>query len=24
MAEGKPCTVKYDPDLPTSAVLQSW
>jgi len=24
LAEGKPCTVKYDPDLPTSAVLQSW
>ena len=24
MAEGKPCTVKYDPDMPTSAVLQSW
>jgi hypothetical protein len=24
MAEGKPFTVKYDPDLPTSAVLQSW
>ncbi len=24
MAEGKPCTVKYDPDLPTSAILQSW
>jgi len=24
MSEGKPCTVKYDPDLPTSAVLQSW
>jgi DNA-binding LytR/AlgR family response regulator len=24
LAEGKQCTVKYDPDLPTSAVLQSW
>ncbi len=24
LAEGKPCTVKYDPDMPTSAVLQSW
>ncbi len=24
MAEGKPCTVKFDPDMPTSAVLQSW
>lgn len=24
LGEGKPCTVKYDPDLPTSAVLQSW
>ena len=24
MAEGKPCTVKYDPDLPSSAILQSW
>jgi hypothetical protein len=24
MAEGKPCTVKYDPDMPSSAVLQSW
>ena len=24
MAEGKPCTVKYDPDMPTSAVLQGW
>jgi hypothetical protein len=24
MAEGKACTVKYDPDLPTSAILQSW
>jgi DNA-binding LytR/AlgR family response regulator len=24
MSEGKPCTVKYDPDLPSSAILQSW
>jgi hypothetical protein len=24
MSEGKQCTVKYDPDLPSSAVLQSW
>jgi hypothetical protein len=24
MAEGKPCTVKYDPDMPTSADLQGW
>ena len=24
LAEGKQCTVKFDPDLPTSAVLQSW
>jgi hypothetical protein len=24
LAEGKPCTVKYDPDLPTSAVVHSW
>ena len=24
LAEGKQCTVKYDPALPTSAVLQSW
>jgi DNA-binding LytR/AlgR family response regulator len=24
MAEGKPCTVKYDPDMPSSAILHSW
>lgn len=24
LAEGKPCTVKYDPDLPTSAIVHSW
>ena len=24
LSEGKQCTVKYDPDLPSSAVLQSW
>jgi hypothetical protein len=24
LAEGKPCTVKYDPDMPASAVLHSW
>jgi hypothetical protein len=24
LAEGKPCTVKYDPDLPSSAILHSW
>ena len=24
LAEGKPCTVKYDPDMPSSAILHSW
>ncbi len=24
LAEGKQCTVKYDPDNPSAAVLQSW
>jgi hypothetical protein len=24
LREGLPCTVKYDPDMPTSAVLESW
>jgi len=24
LAEGKPCTVKYDPDQPSSAILHSW
>ena len=24
LAEGKPCVVKYDPDMPSSAVLHSW
>jgi hypothetical protein len=24
LAEGKPCTVKYDPDVPSSAILSSW
>jgi DNA-binding LytR/AlgR family response regulator len=24
MAVGKPCTVKYDPDMPSSAILHSW
>jgi len=24
LAEGKPVTVKYDPDMPSSAILHSW
>jgi hypothetical protein len=24
LSEGKPCTVKYDPDMPSSAILHSW